>query len=227
MTVFRPQTLVVTQNQVTCRLDEYFRQPDRFVPERWLKDSAEYEPVSPYLVLPFGHGPRACIARRLSEQFLLVTLIKVKTNKNHVITMCHRDCRAAAPVFLDDGFKSHVVSDRSTFWNVVGRRWTGLSIAVDQQTGRADIRRVQVQKLTTAVDLTAPASRSVFAYKLYLSVINYYYHAPIRVTSVFLPCSLFRIRAFFDGRQFTSSSVGRSLFVFNVFNYIIIIFHII
>lgn len=73
-------TVVVTQNQVSCRQEEYFRRPDEFLPERWLKGTVHYESVSPYLVLPFGHGPRTCIARRLSEQFLQVVLIKIVRN---------------------------------------------------------------------------------------------------------------------------------------------------
>ncbi|VVC39583.1 Cytochrome P450, E-class, group I,Cytochrome P450,Cytochrome P450, conserved site [Cinara cedri] len=87
-------TVVVTQNQVSCRLDEYFRRPDAFVPERWLKDSVEYEPVSPYLVLPFGHGPRTCIARRLSEQFLQVILIKIVRNFKMTWTGPKLDCKS-------------------------------------------------------------------------------------------------------------------------------------
>ncbi|CAH0384379.1 unnamed protein product [Bemisia tabaci] len=70
-------TTVVTQNQVSCRLPEYFKNPEEFRPERWLKTSPLYQPVSPYLVLPFGHGPRACIARRLVEQELCVLIMKV------------------------------------------------------------------------------------------------------------------------------------------------------
>lgn len=77
----RLQTMVVTQNQIACRLPEYFRRPDEFRPERWLKDGAEHEAVNPYLVLPFGHGPRTCVARRLAEQFLQIVLIKVRTSR--------------------------------------------------------------------------------------------------------------------------------------------------
>ncbi|XP_049767021.1 cytochrome P450 302a1, mitochondrial [Schistocerca cancellata] len=74
-------TVVVTQNQVSCRLPEYFPDPDRFVPERWLKGHALYHgSVSPYLVLPFGHGPRSCIARRLAEQNMQILLLKVCRN---------------------------------------------------------------------------------------------------------------------------------------------------
>ncbi|XP_046665557.1 cytochrome P450 302a1, mitochondrial isoform X2 [Homalodisca vitripennis] len=70
-------TVVVTQNQVICRLEEFFPQPNEFVPERWLRNTPTYVRANPYLVLPFGHGPRACIARRLSEQNLQVLLLKL------------------------------------------------------------------------------------------------------------------------------------------------------
>jgi len=71
------QTVVVTQNQVSCRQAEYFTDPNKFVPERWIKSHPHYKPVSPYLVLPFGHGPRSCIARRLAEQNLHSVILKV------------------------------------------------------------------------------------------------------------------------------------------------------
>lgn len=74
------QTVVVTQNQVTCRLEEYFPCPNKFLPERWMKGSTEYRVCSPYLVLPFGHGPRSCIARRLAEQALQVLIIRVRAS---------------------------------------------------------------------------------------------------------------------------------------------------
>nr|CAD7570880.1 unnamed protein product [Timema californicum] len=70
-------TVVVTQNQVTCRLPEYFSEPDKFIPERWIKGHQMYKSTSPYLVLPFGHGPRTCIARRLAEQNMQALLLKV------------------------------------------------------------------------------------------------------------------------------------------------------
>ncbi len=75
-----PQTEVVTQNLVACRLPDNFVEPKLFIPERWLKEEKNnYNAnINPYLVLPFGHGMRACIARRLAEQNMLVLMIRVK-----------------------------------------------------------------------------------------------------------------------------------------------------
>lgn len=76
-------TVVVTQNQITCRLPEYFDDPKEFQPERWLRDSVQshdvrsLKSIHPYLLLPFGHGPRSCIARRFAEQNMQVFLLQL------------------------------------------------------------------------------------------------------------------------------------------------------
>ncbi|XP_076632594.1 cytochrome P450 302a1, mitochondrial [Colletes latitarsis] len=72
-------TVVVTQNQVICRLPEYFSNPDTFIPERWLRENSENKAksVHPYVLLPFGHGPRSCIARRFAEQNMQVLLLRI------------------------------------------------------------------------------------------------------------------------------------------------------
>lgn len=70
-------TVVVSQNQVSCRLKEYFPDPNEFRPERWLKTNKYYQQPHPFLVIPFGHGARSCIARRLAEQNMLIFILKV------------------------------------------------------------------------------------------------------------------------------------------------------
>nr|XP_003701074.1 PREDICTED: cytochrome P450 302a1, mitochondrial [Megachile rotundata]XP_012135499.1 PREDICTED: cytochrome P450 302a1, mitochondrial [Megachile rotundata]XP_012135500.1 PREDICTED: cytochrome P450 302a1, mitochondrial [Megachile rotundata] len=77
-------TVVVTQNQVICRLPEYFNNPDSFIPERWLRENVDKsnkgssgKPVHPYTLIPFGHGPRSCIARRFAEQNMQVLLLQM------------------------------------------------------------------------------------------------------------------------------------------------------
>lgn len=72
------QTIVVTQNQISCRLEKYFANPHKFSPERWLKlEDQKQTDVNPHLVLPFGHGMRSCIARRFAEQNILILLLRV------------------------------------------------------------------------------------------------------------------------------------------------------
>ncbi|XP_055378532.1 cytochrome P450 302a1, mitochondrial [Condylostylus longicornis] len=66
-------TVVVTQNMVASRLEKYFENAAKFSPERWMNRAV----INPYLVLPFGHGMRACIARRLAEQNMLVFLLRI------------------------------------------------------------------------------------------------------------------------------------------------------
>lgn len=72
------QTVVVSQNQVSCRSQQYFKEPNEFKPERWMKCHPTYKQPHPFLSLPFGHGPRSCIARRLAEQNMLILILKVK-----------------------------------------------------------------------------------------------------------------------------------------------------
>lgn len=52
--------------------EEQFKQSDKFIPERWLKDNND--PTCPrakdahaFTYLPFGFGPRMCVGRRFAE----------------------------------------------------------------------------------------------------------------------------------------------------------------
>ncbi|CAH0407723.1 unnamed protein product [Chilo suppressalis] len=70
-------TVIVTQNMVASRLPQYVKNPLIFKPERWLRSSPEYENIHPFLSLPFGFGPRSCIARRLAEQNICITIMRL------------------------------------------------------------------------------------------------------------------------------------------------------
>ncbi|EFA04695.1 cytochrome P450 302a1, mitochondrial [Tribolium castaneum] len=70
-------TVVVTLNQVLSRMEKYFPEPDSFKPERWMKNDPSYVQTHPYLVIPFGHGQRSCIARRFAEQNMVILILKL------------------------------------------------------------------------------------------------------------------------------------------------------
>ncbi|GBM18605.1 putative cytochrome P450 49a1 [Araneus ventricosus] len=44
--------------------EKYFKNPHKYLPERWLNKK---ERPHPYSFIPFGFGPRSCIGRRLAE----------------------------------------------------------------------------------------------------------------------------------------------------------------
>lgn len=62
---------------IASRLSQYVTDPLQFKPERWQRNASDYENIHPFLSLPFGFGPRSCIARRLAEQNMSITLIRV------------------------------------------------------------------------------------------------------------------------------------------------------
>nr|BAN66312.1 cytochrome P450 302A1 [Mamestra brassicae] len=70
-------TVIVTQNMLASRLPQYIKDPLKFKPERWLRGSEGHENIHPFLSLPFGFGPRSCIARRLAEQNICIILIRL------------------------------------------------------------------------------------------------------------------------------------------------------
>ncbi len=55
----------------------YFVEPERFWPERWTRETSEKSVTDPYASLPFGHGKRSCVGRRLAEAQMYIFLCKV------------------------------------------------------------------------------------------------------------------------------------------------------
>ncbi|XP_076374008.1 cytochrome P450 302a1, mitochondrial-like isoform X2 [Tachypleus tridentatus] len=73
-------TMVILHNQVACRHKKHFRDPLKFIPERWLKNSPSFEKPHPFLLLPFGYGPRMCLGRRIAELQLYILISKIIRN---------------------------------------------------------------------------------------------------------------------------------------------------
>ena len=55
---------------------KYIDNPESFRPERWLRTQKD-QSVHPFVLLPFGHGPRMCIGRRFAEQEISIFIAKI------------------------------------------------------------------------------------------------------------------------------------------------------
>lgn len=71
---------------VVSNSEEYFENPESFIPERWLKQGSRdkecplhQDKIHPFVSLPFGYGRRSCLGRRFAEIELQILLAKVIT----------------------------------------------------------------------------------------------------------------------------------------------------
>lgn len=66
---------------VTCQLEQYFEQADKFLPERWLRNQSTIKATNnTFALLPFGFGARMCAGRRFSELELYIATAKMILN---------------------------------------------------------------------------------------------------------------------------------------------------
>lgn len=75
------------------RDEAYFANPDIFDPERFSPDRISAIPKGAYL--PFGYGPRQCLAERLSYIVMKVALFSVL--RSHSIEKCPRTPKDIRP----------------------------------------------------------------------------------------------------------------------------------
>ena len=68
-------TVLVSQNQVACRLKEFIEDPDDFRPERWIDENSKSK-IHNFLVLPFGYGQRGCIGKSIAETSMLMFIVR-------------------------------------------------------------------------------------------------------------------------------------------------------
>lgn len=72
-------TLVFCNFMVTCRLPQYFEDPDSYNPNRWER-TGKIKGDLAYSLLPFGHGVRKCIGHNFAELEIYVALAKLIKN---------------------------------------------------------------------------------------------------------------------------------------------------
>ena len=91
-------TLLVSQNQITSRLGDYFPfdDPNAFNPDRWIRDGNNAtSQIHPFLSLPFGYGKRMCIGRRIAEQSILALMFRMfQTYEIDWIGVKNLDCKS-------------------------------------------------------------------------------------------------------------------------------------
>lgn len=74
---------IVFQHYVMSNEEEYFKDSNQFLPERWLKNNCLNRPAHPFVSLPFGYGKRMCLGKRFAELEIQILLAKVRYNLNY------------------------------------------------------------------------------------------------------------------------------------------------
>lgn len=73
---------------VWLRSSDYFKDPEKLYPERWLRDTAGTSATNPYILNPFSIGTRMCAGRRFAEQDIYVGLCRLLLKFRVQATSC-------------------------------------------------------------------------------------------------------------------------------------------
>lgn len=69
---------MIFPHYVLSNKEEYFPEPNKFIPERWMKNEEESQKdIHRFVSLPFGYGRRTCLGRRFAEAEMAILLSKV------------------------------------------------------------------------------------------------------------------------------------------------------
>ncbi|XP_067622794.1 uncharacterized protein Cyp12e1 [Eurosta solidaginis] len=76
-------TDISISSNLLLRNENFIVEPNKFIPERWLRKDAEnkkFQLDNPFVFLPFGFGPRICVGKRIVDLELEVTLARLVRN---------------------------------------------------------------------------------------------------------------------------------------------------
>ena len=70
-------TFVLRGGQVMSNNPANFHEPEKYIPERWLRGHPLKNSAHPHASLPFGHGPRNCVGKRFALLEIQILVIKL------------------------------------------------------------------------------------------------------------------------------------------------------
>jgi len=113
----KPGEYILFPNFSLHRDPKYFPEPDKFNPERFLNSDVDNS-----VYIPFGIGPRICIARRFA-------IMEIKIILFYLLSRCdlEPDVKTKVPMVLDT--KTILTSSDGGFWLKLRSRETTISIA--------------------------------------------------------------------------------------------------
>lgn len=108
-------TLVFCNFMVTCKLPQYFEDPDVYNPSRWERTGKNKGDLA-YCMLPFGHGVRKCIGHNFAEMEIYIALAKL-IRKFRVETINNQNASN-----LDLSFKFIIVPEKPVSIKFIPRK---------------------------------------------------------------------------------------------------------
>uniref|UniRef100_T1GAH4 Cytochrome P450 n=1 Tax=Megaselia scalaris TaxID=36166 RepID=T1GAH4_MEGSC len=95
-----PKNTDIIMPMISLMRDEnYFRNSNEFIPERWLRGDEMCDSKEPFVYLPFGFGPRACVGKRIAMMELEIVLINIL--RNFKVQFYHSTNDAFFPQFIN------------------------------------------------------------------------------------------------------------------------------